>query len=66
MTSEKFVGIDVSKRWLEVQVHGEAESRKFGNDPDGIRSLLEQMKALQPVLIVFEATGGYEKRAGKR
>lgn len=65
MTSEKFVGIDVSKRGLEVQVHGEAESRKFGNDPDGIRSLLEQMKALQPVLIVFEATGGYERRAAK-
>lgn len=65
MTSEKFVGIDVSKRWLEVQVHGEAESRKYGNDPDGIRSLVEQMKALQPVLIVFEATGGYERRAVK-
>jgi transposase len=65
MTSGKFVGIDVSKRWLEVQVHGEAESRKFGNDLDGIRSLLEQMKALQPVRIVFEATGGYEKRAAK-
>jgi transposase len=65
MTSERFVGIDVSKRWLEVQVHGEAESRKFGNDLDGIRNLLEQMKALQPVLIVFEATGGYERRAAK-
>jgi transposase len=65
MTSEKFVGIDVSKRWLEVQVHGEEESRKFGNDPDGIRSLVEPMKALQPELIVFEATGGYERRAVK-
>ena len=65
MTSEKYVGIDVSKRWLEVQVHGEAEGRKFGNDPDGIRSLVEQMKALQPELIVFEATGGYERRASK-
>ena len=65
MTSEKYVGIDVSKRWLEVQVHGEAEGRKFGNDPDGIRSLVEQMKALQPEVIVFEATGGYERRASK-
>lgn len=65
MTSELYVGIDVSKRWLEVWVHGGAESCKIGNDPDGFRSLIEQMKAIQPVLIVFEATGGYESRAVK-
>jgi len=65
MTSEAFVGIDVSKRWLEVGVHGENESRKIGNDPDGYATLLEEMKALQPRLIVFEATGGYESRAVK-
>lgn len=65
MTSETVVGIDVSKRWLEVQVHGEAESRKIGNDPDGFTTLMEQMKAMQAELIVFEATGGYEGRAVK-
>ena len=58
MTSELFVGIDVSKRWLEVQVHGEAESRKLGNDVDGFASLIEPAKVIQPELIVFEATGG--------
>ena len=65
MTSEAYVGIDVSKRWLEVCVHGEPESWKVGNDADGHRTLVEKMKALQPVLIVFEATGGYEHRAAK-
>jgi transposase len=65
MTSEKYVGIDVSKRWLEVQVHGEAKSQKVGNDADGFTSLMEQMKAVQPVRIVFEATGGYEGSAVK-
>ena len=65
MTSEAFVGIDVSKRWLDVRIHGEAESRKLGNDPDGFRSLIEWMMPTQPVLIVFEATGGYERRAVK-
>jgi transposase len=66
MTSEgKVVGIDVSKRWLEVHVHGEPESRKIGNDPDGFVTLIERMKALQPELVVFEATGGYESRAAK-
>jgi transposase len=65
MTSEIYVGIDVSKRWLEVRVHGEAESRKVGNDPDGFTTLIEQMKVVGPELVVFEATGGYESRAVK-
>src|SRR3990172_7451534 len=57
--------IAVSKRWLEVRGHGEAESRKIGNDPDGFTTLIEQMKAVGSALIVFEATGGDENRAGK-
>jgi transposase len=65
MTSEGYVGIDVSKRWLEVRMYGESESRKVGNDADGYRNLVEEMKAVQPVLIVFEATGGYENQAAK-
>lgn len=65
MTSEAYVGIDVSKRWLEVCVYGEPESLKVGNDADGYWTLIEKMKTLQSVLIVFEATGGYEHRAAK-
>ena len=63
MTSEVYVGIDVSKRWLEVCVHGAVESKKIGNDPDGFRVLVGEMEAIQPQLVVFEATGGYESRA---
>ena len=63
MTSEAYVGIDVSKRWLEVCVHGAVESKKIGNDPDGFRVLVGEMEAIQPQLVVFEATGGYESRA---
>jgi transposase len=65
MTSETVVGIDVSKRSLEVQVHGEGKGWKVGNDVDGFTTLIEQMKVLQPELIAFEATGGYEGRAAK-
>jgi transposase len=65
MTSERYVGIDVSKRWLEVCVNEQAKSRKIGNDADGYRSLVESMQAVGPELIVFEATGGYERRAAK-
>jgi transposase len=65
MTSETIVGIDVSKRWLEVQVHGRAKSQKVGNDAEGHNGLVAQMNAIQPVLIVMEATGGYERKAVK-
>lgn len=65
MTSETIVGIDVSKRWLEVQVYGEPESRTVGNDLDGFKTLLGLMETVRSELIVFEATGGYESRAVK-
>lgn len=65
MTSGKYVGIDVCKRWLDVRVYGEAESGRQGNDPHGIATLIEQMKVVQPEEIVFEATGGYERQAVK-
>jgi transposase len=65
MSNEIAVGVDVSKQWLDVHVHGEGESRQIGNDADGLRALLEEMKSIQPERIVFEATGGYERRAVK-
>jgi transposase len=65
MTSKTFVGIDVSKRWLDVHIDGSNKSWKIGNDAEGMISLVEQMKPIQPILIVFEATGGYERRAAK-
>jgi len=65
MTSGRFVGIDVGKRWLDVCVHGEAKSGRKGNDLDGIAALVEQMKEVQPEEIVFEASGGYERQAVK-
>jgi transposase len=63
MTSKPFVGIDVSKRSLDVNVYGEKDTITLGNDPEGITKLVEQMKVIQPERIVFEATGGYERRA---
>ena len=66
MTStDKVVGIDVSKRTLEVQEYGEAHSWKIANDAEGWVSLVERMHTLGSVLVVFEATGGYERGAVK-
>lgn len=65
MTSEKFVGIDVSKRWLDVQVHEDGQAWKVGNDPDGFAKLITRMRMVEPTIIVFEATGGYESHCVK-
>jgi transposase len=57
---EIFVGIDVSKKWLDVAVHEPAEGFRVSNDESGIASLVKRLKKLKPRLIVVEATGGFE------
>ncbi|MBT3601754.1 MAG: IS110 family transposase [Candidatus Latescibacteria bacterium] len=57
---EKFIGIDVSKSRLDVcSTHSEA-AWDFENSDLGHRSLIRKLKRLHPVLIVLEASGGYE------
>jgi transposase len=57
---EVFVGIDVSKAWLDVAVHEQKEMARFRNDEAGIASLVKTLKKLKPKLIVLEPTGGFE------
>lgn len=65
MTSEKYVGVDVSKRWLDVQVHEGGPGWKVNNDAGGFAILITKMKTVEPAMIVFEATGGYESHCVK-
>lgn len=60
-TEEIFVGIDISKAWLDVAVHEQAEVFRASNDEDGIARLVKRLKKLKPTLIVLEPTGGFEK-----
>lgn len=62
-SSGTYIGIDVSKDRLDVAVLGEERVWQVDNAPDGIASLVQQMQALQPELIVVEATGGYQRSA---
>ena len=63
MSTDRFIGIDVSKDKLDVAVYPTIEQFTFGNDQTGIDQLLQRLQTLQPVLIVFESTGGYELTA---
>src|SRR6202049_5037049 len=57
---EHFVGIDVAKDRLEVWLRPSGESFTLGRDGEGLAALVERLQALAPVLVVLEATGGYE------
>lgn len=60
-TVEIFVGIDISKAWLDVAVQEQEEVFRVSNDEAGIASLVKRLKKLKPTLIVLEPTGGFEK-----
>ena len=62
-TSSVFIGIDVSKRALDVAVRSSGTTLGFSNDEAGIAALVAEMKSLSPTLIVLEATGGFETPA---
>ena len=55
-----FVGIDISKAWLDIAVHEQADTYRAGNDDVGIANLVKRLKKLKPTLIVLEPTGGFE------
>lgn len=57
---EIFVGIDVSKVWLDMAIHQEGETYRFGNHAEGIAKLVNKLNELEPARIVIEPTGGYE------
>lgn len=57
---EIFVGIDVSKAWLDIAVHAKEETFRASNDEIGIAGLVKCLKKLKASLIVLEPTGGFE------
>ncbi len=58
--SQVFVGIDVSKRCLDVASRPTGEVWQVPNDADGISALAQQLTGMSPSLVVLEATGGLE------
>jgi len=58
-----FVGVDVAKAELVVALRPGGESWALPNDPTGVAQLLKRLRPHTPVLVVFEATGGYERAA---
>jgi transposase len=57
-----FIGIDVSKRRLDIHVRPSGEGFAIDYDDESVAALVARMVALAPALVVLEATGGLEVR----
>lgn len=53
-----FVGVDVSKRYLDICVHGAGDSQRIERTEPALREWLGDQTALH---LIVEATGGYEQ-----
>lgn len=60
---EHCIGIDVSKATLDVAALPDGEAWTVPNDDAGLAELTPRLVALAPVVIVLEATGGFEMLA---
>lgn len=61
MSEHPFIGIDVSAQSLEVAVRPCGESWCCANSDSDLDELVARVQALQPSVIVLEATGGCEQ-----
>jgi transposase len=61
MLSQMFVGIDVAKAQLDIALRPTGDRWAVPNDETGIAALVVRIQAVQPTLIVLEATGGYHR-----
>jgi transposase len=58
-----FIGIDVSKQRLDVAQRPGGETWSIDNEEEGLRQLSERLTAIEPTLVLLEATGGLESPA---
>jgi len=63
MGIDRWLGIDVSQAVLDAHLLPSCETWSVSNDARGIKKLVEHLKAARDVLVVLEATGGYQHEA---
>lgn len=56
-------GVDVSKAYLDVAVHGERSVQRFTNDAQGFGRVVAWLRGFELGQVILEATGGYEQAA---
>ena len=57
---DTFIGIDVSKQWLDIASRPEGIEGRFGNDQSSIQEVVSLLSELGVEAVVMEATGEKE------
>ena len=60
--TQSFIGVDISKDYLDAHRLPDGVSARFSNDAKGIRALIRWIGPQAPERIVFEPTGPYHRR----
>lgn len=55
-----YVGVDVSKAQVDVAFRPPDDAWVVANDDAGLRQLVSRLKAMEPHMVVLEASGGLE------
>lgn len=58
-----WIGIDVSKDYLDVYIHPTAKRYQFKQAEEDLLALSKTLKEASPAMVVLEASGGYESTA---
>lgn len=58
-----YIGIDVSKAWLDVYIHPSGRSFRLANTKAGHKVLARRLRSRNVALIVMEATGKWHRAA---
>jgi transposase len=61
MSTEHFIGIDVSKDHLDIAIRPTKDQFRLLNTDEGVDALIQHLRPLKPTLIVMEATGRYHR-----
>ena len=61
MTTETWVGIDVSKARLDVCLWPQRKFLQYPNTETGVQELIAELQVVMPTLVVVESTGGLER-----
>ncbi len=57
--ADRFVGIDVSKSWVDVYMRPDGAVWRCATDEPGLAELVRRLRPLAAQLIIMEASGRY-------
>jgi transposase len=61
MANKLFVGVDVSKSWLDIASASHPEVQRIENTAEAVEAWIETIERDRIAIVAFEPTGGYER-----